>query len=46
MKKLKLQTALNQIKEGRLECIQDLKIGYVEFRITSSNKRKIIEIIK
>jgi hypothetical protein len=44
MKKIKIETAQNQIKEGKFECVTDLKIGYVQ--ITRSNgKREIVEII-
>lgn len=45
MKTLKFNKALKQIKEGRIECITDLKIGYVEIYDMISRKRKTIEII-
>jgi hypothetical protein len=45
MKTLKFNTALKQIKEGRIECITDLKIGYVEIYNMTSRKRITIEII-
>ena len=44
MKTLKLETALKQIKDGKFECLTDIKIGYVEIR-KSNGKREIIEII-
>jgi hypothetical protein len=45
MKTLKITTALKQIKEGKIEMMQDLKIGYVEIRNTTSGARQIIEVI-
>lgn len=45
MKTLTYQTALKQIKEGKIECITDLKIGFVEIR-RHTGKREIINIIE
>lgn len=44
MKTLKLSTVANQIKDGKIECLTDLKIGYVEIR-RASGKREIIQVI-
>jgi hypothetical protein len=44
MTTLKIKTILKQIKDGKIEMMQDLKIGYVEIRNTTSGKRQIIEI--
>lgn len=44
MKKIKIATAKKQIKEGRFECMTDLKIGYVEIR-RANGKREFIEVI-
>lgn len=44
MKKVKIETAKKQIKEGKFECSNDLKIGYVEI-CRSNGKREIIEIV-
>lgn len=45
MKTLTYQTALKQIKEGKIECITDLKIGFVEIR-RHTGKREIINIVE
>ena len=44
MKKLKLATAQKQIREGKFECITDLRVGYVEIR-KANGKIETIEII-
>jgi hypothetical protein len=44
MKKLKLTTAQKQIKDGKFECLTDLKIGYVEIR-KANGKREFSEIV-
>jgi hypothetical protein len=45
MKTLKFKTALKQIQQGKIECVTDLKIGYVEIFNLSSRKRNFIEIV-
>jgi hypothetical protein len=45
MKTVKFQTVKKQIQEGRLECVTDLKIGYVEVRNLVSQKRLFIEVV-
>lgn len=45
MKTLTYQTALKQIKEGKIECITDLKIGFVEI-YRHTGKRETINIIE
>jgi hypothetical protein len=44
MKTLKLSTAIKQIKEGKFECVTDIKIGTVQIR-TSRKKTTFINII-
>ncbi len=44
MTTLKIKTILKQIKDGKIEMMQDLKTGYVEIRNTTSGKRQIIEV--
>lgn len=45
MQRLKLETAKAQIKDGKFECMTDLKIGYIEIR-KANGKRVTIEIVK
>lgn len=44
MQKLKIKTAIAQIKDGKFECATDLKKGYVEI-IRHNGKRETIEIV-
>ena len=44
MRKIKIATAQKQIKDGKFECLTDIKIGYVEIR-KANGKRETIEII-
>lgn len=43
MKVLTMSEAKSQIKEGKFECIMDLKVGIVEIR-THKNKYKYIQV--
>jgi hypothetical protein len=45
MKTLKFKTLLRQIQAGKIECVTDLKIGYVEIFNLSSRKRIFVEVI-
>jgi hypothetical protein len=45
MKNLKINSVKKQLKEGKIECVTDLKIGYVEIRSCHTNKRMIINVI-
>ena len=45
MKTLKFDSVIKQLKEGKIECVTDLKIGYVEIRNCENNKRKTIQVI-
>jgi hypothetical protein len=45
MKTLKFNKVLKQIKEGKIECVTDLKIGYVEILNLTTRKRAFIEVI-
>ena len=44
MKKFKINRITKMISEGRIECLTDLRIGYVEIRYISSGKRTTIEV--
>lgn len=46
MKEVKMKTILKQIKEGKVECITDLKLGYVSIRRFPSRKTEIVEVVK
>ena len=46
MKEVKLKTIQKQIKDGKVECITDLKLGYVSIRRFPSRKTEMIEVIK
>jgi hypothetical protein len=45
MKNLKINSVEKQLKEGKIECVTDLKIGFVEIRSCLKNKRMIINVI-
>lgn len=45
MKTLKFNKVLSQIKEGKIECVTDLKIGYVEILNLNSRKRTFIQVV-
>jgi len=46
MKTVKIKTIQKQIKDGKVECITDLKLGFVEIRKFPSGNRGIVEIVK
>jgi hypothetical protein len=46
MKEVKMKTILKQIKDGKVECLTDLKLGYVSIRRFPSRKTEMIEVIK
>ncbi len=46
MKTVKLKTIEKQIKDGRVECLSDLKIGYVSIRRFPSRKSEMVEVVK
>jgi hypothetical protein len=46
MKIVKLKTIQKQITNGRVECITDLKIGYVSIRRFPSRKTEMVEVVK
>lgn len=44
MRSLTMKKMREMIKDGRIECITDLKVGYVEVRWTHNNKRETVEV--
>ena len=46
MKRLKVRTVEQQIKEGKIECITDIKLGYVEIRRCATGVRETIKVIR
>ena len=46
MKTVKIKTIQKQIKDGKVECITDLKLGYVSIRRFPSRKMEMVEVIK
>jgi hypothetical protein len=46
MKEVKMKTILKQIKDGKVECITDLKLGYVSIRRFPSRKTEMVEVVK
>jgi len=46
MKRLKVRTVEQQIKEGKIECITDLKLGYVEIRKCATGVTETIKVIR
>lgn len=44
MKKINLPTFEKWIKDGKVECLTDLKIGYVFVRWCKTGKREYVEI--
>jgi len=46
MKTVKLSTIKKQIKDGQVECMTDLKIGYVFIRWTKTGEREYVEVVK
>ena len=46
MKTVKIKTIQKQIKDGRVECISDLKIGFVNTRKFPSRKIEMVEVVK
>jgi len=45
MKTLKFNKVLKQIREGKIECVTDFKIGYVEIYNLNTRKRTFIKVI-
>ena len=46
MKNVKLKTIERQIRDGKVECMMDLRIGYVEIRNCITGKRYFVNVIK
>jgi len=46
MKTVKIKTIQKQIKDGKVECITDLKLGFVEIRKFPSGNKAIVEVVK
>jgi hypothetical protein len=46
MKTMKINKVERLIKEGIIECLTDLKIGYVEIRWCKKDSRETIYVIK
>ncbi len=46
MKTVKIKTLEKQIKDGRVECLSDLKVGFVHIRRFPSRKNEMIEVVK
>ena len=49
MRRMRMAVAQKWIKEGRMECVTDLKLGYVDVRIwkvKSGWTRETVEIIQ
>lgn len=45
MKNVKLATIEKQIADGKIECMTDLKVGYVEIRSCITGNRQIVNVI-
>ncbi len=45
MKRIKMSTAQRNIKDGRFECVNNLRIGYVEIR-WHTGKKETVEVIE
>lgn len=46
MKNVKLKTIERQIRDGKVECMMDLRIGYLEIRNCTTGKRYFVNVIK
>ena len=46
MRRLKVRTVEQQIKEGKIECITDIKLGYVEIRKCATGVTETIKVIR
>lgn len=46
MKNVKLSTIEKQIRDGKVECMTDLRIGYVEIRNCITDKRYFVNVVK
>jgi hypothetical protein len=46
MRRLKVRTVEQQIKEGKIECMTDIKLGYVDIRNCATGARETIKIIR
>jgi hypothetical protein len=46
MKNVKLKPIERQIRDGKVECMMDLRIGYVEIRNCITGKRYFVNVIK
>jgi hypothetical protein len=46
MRRLKVRTVEQQIKEGKIECSTDIKLGYVEIRKCATGVTETIKVIR
>jgi hypothetical protein len=46
MRRLKVRTVEQQIKEGKIECMTDIKLGYVDIRQCATGVRETIKVIR
>lgn len=46
MRRLKVRTVEQQIKEGKIECMTDIKLGYVEIRKCATGVTETIKVIR
>ncbi len=46
MKTVKMKTIEKQIRDGKVECLSDLRIGFVHIRKYPSRKSEMIEVVK
>jgi hypothetical protein len=46
MRRLKVRTVEQQIKEGKIECVTDIKLGYVEIRKCATGVTETIKVIR
>ena len=46
MKTVKIKTIEKQIRDGKVECLSDLRVGFVFIRRHPSRKSEIVEVVK
>jgi len=46
MKNISIDTIRKWIKDGKIECLEDLKIGHICIRWSKTNKREYINVVE
>ena len=46
MRRLKVRTVEQQSKEGKIDCMTDIKLGYVDIRQCATGVRETIKVIR